>query len=131
MNKFVLLIISWGLFFAIDMTWIRVIMKTFYEQQMKFLLRDAMLPIHSTAGMFVWLLLIVGLLVFVLPHVATMQEAFLYGAIFGGIVYGVYDLTNFTTLNTWSLSLTFVDWGWGFFVNGCMAAIMYYMDKHL
>ena len=131
MNKVLLLLVSWAIFFVIDMTWIRIIMKSFYELHMQFLLRQPMLAIHATAGFFVWFLLVVGLLFLVLPHVQTIEQAFLYGALFGGIVYGVYDLTNFTTLKTWSLELLFVDWAWGIFVNGCMACLIYLLDKNL
>jgi uncharacterized membrane protein len=36
-----------------------------------------------------------------------------YGALFGLVVYGVYDFTNYSTLRQWPFVLTLVDVLWG------------------
>ena len=35
------------------------------------------------------------------------------GALFGLVVYGVYDFTNYATLRHWPFALTLVDVAWG------------------
>ena len=39
--------------------------------------------------------------------------ALIYGALFGGISYATYDLTNLATLKGWTLLVTAVDMTWG------------------
>ena len=34
------------------------------------------------------------------------------GALLGVVTYGMYDLTNLSTLRGWSLKLTFIDIAW-------------------
>jgi uncharacterized membrane protein len=36
-----------------------------------------------------------------------------FGALFGRVVYGVYDFTNYSTLPQWPFVLTLADVGWG------------------
>jgi uncharacterized membrane protein len=54
---------------------------------------------------------------------ATVPVAFAWGAGFGLIVYGVYDLTNYATLDRWPLALTLIDITWGMFICGTTAAV--------
>ena len=74
----------------------------------------------------------VGLLVFaVLPafksHSAT--SALIYGALFGGLAYATYDLTNHATLRNWTLQLTLTDMAWGAFASGVAAAAAFYLTR--
>ena len=47
-----------------------------------------------------------------------------YGALFGFLVYGVYDFTNFSTLRQWPFVLTLVDTAWGTLAGAlCAAAV--------
>jgi uncharacterized membrane protein len=57
--------------------------------------------------------------VFVLPRVspagpaaATLGWGFLYGV----ILYGVYDLTNYSLIDRWPWRMTLVDITWGGFI---------------
>ena len=72
----------------------------------------------------VYLLLAVGIVVFVLPRVehASLLSAFLWGAAFGLVVYGVYDLTNYATISKWPVLVTLADIGWGAFICGVTTA---------
>ena len=42
-----------------------------------------------------------------------MSLAAVRGALFGVVVYGVYDFTNYSTLRQWPFALTLVDVAWG------------------
>jgi uncharacterized membrane protein len=41
-----------------------------------------------------------------------------WGALFGLIVYGVYDMTNMATLENWPVRMVWVDICWGCFLCG-------------
>jgi uncharacterized membrane protein len=49
----------------------------------------------------------VGAVAFMVPIAAA------FGALFGRVVYGVYDFTNYSTLPQWPFVLTLADVGWG------------------
>ena len=51
--------------------------------------------------------------VFVIPRAPTLGSAAGYGALFGLVVYGVYDFTNYSTLRQWPFVLTLADVAWG------------------
>lgn len=56
-----------------------------------------------------YILLIAGLNYFILRSKRSIEEAFLFGI----VIYGVYDTTNYATLKRWSSSLAILDTVWG------------------
>jgi uncharacterized membrane protein len=50
---------------------------------------------------------------FVIPRASTVSLAAAYGALFGFVVYGVYDFTNDSTLRQWPFVLTLAHVAWG------------------
>src|SRR5690349_21898550 len=96
------------LFMALDAVWLGVVMSEFYKGELGSLARrqgDALTPIWW-AVVAVYMILPLGILWFVLPRVsdasATLSAA-LWGIAYGVITYGIYDLTNYATLDNWSL----------------------------
>ncbi|MGB5034492.1 MAG: DUF2177 family protein, partial [Microgenomates group bacterium] len=70
-------------FFAVDMVWLGLIAKSFYQSQIGYLMKAT--P-NWTAAIIFYLLFIVGLLVFVItPALAkeSWSQALLLGALFG------------------------------------------------
>ena len=63
-----------------------------------------------------YLLMVMGLYLFVLPNVKSSQDALVYGGLFGTILYGVYDFTAGTVFKSWDLKLALIDVAWGAFV---------------
>jgi uncharacterized membrane protein len=57
----------------------------------------------------VYALLGTGIAVFVIPRASTVSLAAAYAALFGLVVYGVYDFTNYSTLRQWPFVLTLAD----------------------
>ncbi len=131
MNKVVLFLISWLVFVFIDMTWIGFIMRDFYKAEMQPFFRFKMETIHQVMGLLVWALLVLGIIIFVLHGAENISQALVRGALFGLVVYGVYDLTNFVVINNWSLRLLFVDLTWGCFVNAIMSAFIFWLAHKL
>ena len=56
----------------------------------------------------------IGIIVFVLPRVANRgyMNAFFFGALWGLVLGGVYELTNYSMLADWSFKLVLLDMFW-------------------
>jgi uncharacterized membrane protein len=96
-------------FFAIDMVWLVLVARGFYQKHLGFLMRSN--PNWSAAVVF-YLLFVLGLLVFVIvPSLETgsTKKALILGALFGLITYATYDLTNLATVKDWPWIVTVVD----------------------
>jgi uncharacterized membrane protein len=100
-------------FFAIDMLWLGIIAKNFYQNQIGSLMKK---DINWTAAI-IFYLLFVGWVVFFGINPAIQEnswtQALFLGALFGFITYMTYDLTNLATLKNWPLKLAIVDILWG------------------
>ena len=100
-------------FFAIDMVWLGLVARGFYQKHLGFLLRP---DPNWTAAIVFYLLFVAGLLVFVVVpslQAGSAKKALLLGALFGLITYATYDLTNLATLKDWPWIVTAVDLLWG------------------
>jgi uncharacterized membrane protein len=93
-------------FMVLDGLWLGVLMKNFYWP----------------AAFVVYVLLGAGIALFVIPRAPSVPQAAAYGALFGLVVYGVYDFTNYSTLRQWPLALVFVDVSWGIVASAACAA---------
>ena len=102
-------------FMALDAVWLGILMKTFYRQQLEPIVRlsDRGIAPNWPAAFVVYVLLGAGIALFVMPRATTVSSAAAFGAVFGLVVYGVYDFTNYSTLRQWPFALTLVDVGWG------------------
>ncbi len=112
-------------FLAIDMLWLGIVAKNFYQKQIGFLMKT---DINWTAAIIFYLLFIVALMIFViLPAIEkeSLVHALLYGALFGFITYATYDLTNLATLKDWPLLVTIVDLIWGAVLSASVSVITY------
>ena len=100
-------------FFAIDMVWLGLVARGFYQKHLGFLLRTN--PNWSAAIVF-YLLFVFGLLVFVVVpslEAGSTKKVLILGALFGLITYATYDLTNLATVKDWPWVVTVVDLLWG------------------
>lgn len=120
----------------IDLLWLGVVMKGFYSHELGELARreGVSLSPRWTAAILVYLLIPGGIVLFVRPLLgqnATTWQAIGWGALFGLVVYGVYDLTNRAVLEKWPLRLTLADIAWGCALCGMTSAIMRFVDRWL
>jgi uncharacterized membrane protein len=118
-------------FFVIDMIWLGLVAKNFYQGQIGFLMKA---NVNWVAAIIFYLLFIVGLVIFVIsPAVEnnSLKQAILYGALFGLISYATYDLTNLATLKDWPLLVTIVDLIWGTVLGSTVSLISYLIAKKI
>lgn len=119
-----------------DFIWIKVIMGKFYDDSLGSLARRAgeSLSPRIIPAALVWMLITLGVLLFVLPKMESKDsliKAVLWGALFGFVLYGVYDLTNYAILAQWTLKMTILDIVWGTLLCGIVALIMGILVKLL
>ena len=118
-----LLLVSFFTIIIADYIWLGLIAKKFYVSQLLSIGRingDQFEPVLWAAGI-VYLLLAVGIVFFALPKIdmqASYVTAFAIGALLGLIVYGVYDMTNYSTLKDYPIQIAFADMAWGSVVCG-------------
>lgn len=136
MHGFKVFAIVLPVFLVIDLLWLGVVMKAFYSNELGDLARreGASLVPRWWAAMLVYVLIPSGLVLFVRPLLglnATVWQAIGWGAVYGMIVYGVYDLTNLAVLNRWTIRMTFADIAWGCALCGMVSVVMWRIDRWL
>ena len=102
-------------FMLLDGLWLGVVMKTFYRDQLAPIARlsNGGFAPNWPAAFAVYACLGAGIAIFVAPRATDAVSAVTFGALFGLVVYGVYDFTNFSTLRQYPLALALVDAAWG------------------
>lgn len=101
----------------LDGLWLGIIANHFYLSQLKHLIRGdgTQFDVNYAAAGLVYALMVAGFLVFLSPSLSkwSYQQAILKSAVFGIVVYGVYDFTNLATLRDWPWIVALVDVLWG------------------
>jgi uncharacterized membrane protein len=116
--------ISIPIFFIIDMLWLGVIARDFYQTRLAAFLGD----VNWVAAIVFYLIFLIGLTFFAIyPSVEarSLTSALVLGALFGFFTYATYDLTNLATLKDWPLSVTVVDIVWGTVLGALVSASTY------
>jgi uncharacterized membrane protein len=126
----ILYLVSVPVFFIIDMIWLGVIARNFYQTRLGHLLGD----INWGAAITFYLIFLVGLTFFA-TYPATLKggvmSAMVYGALFGFFTYATYDLTNQATLRDWPLMVTMVDMLWGTILGAAVAGLTVFIYQSL
>lgn len=112
MNKITLFFAVLVFIIAMDFIFLNLIMKGFYDKQLASFPRT----LRLWSGLIAWALIALGAVVLVVPRVQALPSAVLYGALFGLVLYGVYDFSNYAILKNYTLAMTLVDWAWGTFL---------------
>jgi len=126
-----LYLISFITFLVLDLVWLTLIAKDFYAKHIGFLMSPT---INWAAAIVFYLLFIIGIILFVVTPAINQQSwrhALLYGALFGLITYGTYDLTNLATMKNWPLIVTIVDMIWGTTLSASISVITYLIAAKL
>lgn len=116
-------------FFAIDLLWLGLIAKGLYDKLLGHLLAE---NVNWTAAIVFYLIFIAGIFIFaILPAVekVSVQNAIIYGVLFGFFTYATYDLTNLATLKDWPTKVIFIDIIWGMILTGTVATAGFYITK--
>ena len=119
------------LFFAIDILWLGVIARGFYQNQLQRFLAP---QVNWGAALVFYLLYIGGILLFAVnPAIQanSVARAATLGALFGFFTYATYDLTNLATLDRWPIKVVVVDMAWGSVLCALVAVGSYLIGQRL
>jgi uncharacterized membrane protein len=81
------------------------------------------IQMNLVGAIFSYLFLIFGLNYFILDQRKSLKEAFLYGF----VMYGVYETTNYALLKKWSPLAVLMDTFWG----GCLYLLSTYFTRRI
>lgn len=122
MSKLKTYLLLLPILFVIDYIWLGKLMGPFYIRELGTLARsgaEGFAPV-VWAAVVVYMLIPLGIVVFVLPLVQErnpVKSALGYGLLYGLVLYGVFDMTNYALLANYSLKIVAVDICWGGFLN--------------
>ena len=118
-------------FMVLDGVWLGLLMKNFYRDQLAPIVRlgNGGIAPNWPAALVVYALLGTGSALFVIPRAPTVPLAAAYGALFGLVVYGVYDFTNYSTLRQWPFELVLADVAWGVVASAACAVAVRIMVR--
>jgi len=115
-------------FLALDLVWIGVIANQFYKRELAAIARmdGDNFAIRLGPTLVLYPLIILGLQVFALPRATAgvLWTSAAWGGLFGLVGYGIYDLTNYATLTSYTLRMTVIDMTWGFVLAATTATAM-------
>jgi uncharacterized membrane protein len=112
-------------FFALDLTWLGVVAKGFYNAQMGHLLRP---DVQWGAALLFYLLYVAAIVVLcVAPAVEkqSLGRALALGAVFGLAAYAAFDLTSLAQLKDFPTRVVYVDLAWGTVLTASVSAAGY------
>jgi uncharacterized membrane protein len=116
------------IFLAIDFLWLGIVMSKFYKHELGILARlsnGSLKPVLWAASI-VYILIPLGIVLFALPRVSQddlISTSLFWGFIYGLVLYGVYDMTNYSLVKKWSLRMSMVDILWGGTINAVVTYI--------
>jgi len=104
--------------FALDYLWLGLLAGRLYKNELGSFLRMSGSGLQPVvwAAFLVYIAIPLGIVLFVLPRVSPekiVTSSLLWGAVFGLVVYTVYDMTNYSMLKDWPLRITLIDICWG------------------
>lgn len=113
MEKFLLVwIISFVLLVLLDMAWFSVSMSSVYKPLFLDLQKKFIFRVWS--GIVVWMLIALFIAIDQCWIVKkTPFDPRILGFVYGFIIYGVYNFTNYATLYKYNLKVVFTDTLWG------------------
>jgi len=100
-------------FFAVDMLWLGVVAKGFYDRHLGHLLRP---DVQWGPALLFYLIYVAALVVFVVQPAlerASLGRAVALGAFFGFAAYAAFDLTSLALFRDFPATVAVVDMIWG------------------
>ena len=107
------------LFIILDGIYLNLI-KNYFNNQIK-VIQGSDIKINYMAVAITYIFLIYGLNYFIIRNHRSVKDA----ALFGLIIYAVYEFTNLSLFKNWSLLTAIIDTIWGAVLFGLTTAIVY------
>lgn len=117
--------VAFTAFLIIDLIWLGVVARSFYQAQMGHLMRA---NVNWGAAIIFYLIFVAGIVLLVVwPAIErqSLVHAIVFGAVLGLVTYAAYDLTNLATLEGFPLTVALVDLVWGAVLCSSVSAVTY------
>jgi uncharacterized membrane protein len=111
--------------FALDLVWLGVVAKGFYQRNIGHLMRP---DVRWLPAVLFYLLYVAALVVFVAQPAIEKQSlarALVLGAFFGLAAYAAFDLTSLALLRDFPLVAALVDLAWGATLSAVVSGAVY------
>lgn len=125
MELLVNLLITGGVIGILDFLWLGYLSKKLYKNEIGGLLLEK--P-NMVAALIFYAIYVVGAVVFVVNPAlenGSLAYAIGYGALFGLVAYGTYDLTNLAVMKGFTKKIVVVDMLWGVLLTTVVASVAY------
>jgi len=113
---FLMIIIIFVYYLVIDGTMIYIYTGKVFGNMIKNIQKGEPMKTRMIPGILCFILLAFGYVYFILPKIRDdyiILDSARYGAVFGLVIYGVYDLTNLSTFGKYKTSTAIIDMLWG------------------
>jgi uncharacterized membrane protein len=107
------------IFLVLDGTWL-YLMRNIFGLQIKEV-QNSVLKIKIIPSVFTYIIMTLGFYHFIIKE----RKSCIDGLFLGIFVYGVYELTNYSSLDNWKLQTVIIDTLWGGFLF-CISTIILY-----
>jgi uncharacterized membrane protein len=114
--------VALGVFLALDLTWLGVVAKGFYQEQLGYLMRP---DVRVGAALLFYLIYIVAVVVLVVAPAVEQQalgRAVATGALLGLAAYAAFDLTSLALVRDFPVTAAIVDLAWGVVLTATVSA---------
>ena len=95
----------------LDFIWLNLNMD--YHKKFFRLVQGGPLKINVIPALIVYILIPFAIVYFAVNEARSLKDAAIKGAILGACMYGLYDLTNLSTLTGWTYRMALSDTLWG------------------
>lgn len=128
MDAFIPIVGMIGAVIVLDATWLTIN----YSYHMKLFesIQKSPLTVRLVPAILVYILIIVVVYFFAVKESTSLSNAILRGAGLGFAMYGLYDLTNYSTLTNYTLQMTLTDMTWGTVLCSLLAAVGFYLKPN-
>lgn len=120
-----LYLISLFLMGLVDVVWIGVISKSFYQKHIGFLMTEQVNYIAAAIFYLIYAAAIVFFVVNPAIEKRSITDLIIKAAFLGLVCYGTYDLTNMAVVKGWNWTITIIDILWGTFVTMLSSLLTY------
>ena len=111
-----------------DLVWLTV--RYDYHEKLFQNVQKSKLTVRWIPAMLIYVLLPIAIYIWAIQKAKTASQAAMNGALVGFILYAFYDLTNYATLNGWTLDMLIVDILWGTILSMVGATAGFYFRQY-
>jgi len=111
-----------------DMVWLTV--RYSYHKKLFQNVQKSELTVRLIPAILIYIILPIAIYIYAVKNSKTASQAAMNGALIGFILYAFYDLTNYATLNGWTLEMLITDILWGTILSMVGATAGFYFRQY-